>query len=186
MTLGAASALRVGQRRFSTTESEKFDEEKGESKKNTSAKMKPSICMSQNTQNYLGIDWGAANIGVALAHRETGVALPYATLPNDKDAVVALGKIIAAENIGTVVIGVPVYVHQEDKEYPGETLGKLLAEHFSVRVAYQNEMFTTKMAEANLIERGEKGASKRNDEEAARIILQEWLDIQNTRSNPHK
>jgi len=46
-------------------------------------------------------------------------------------------------------------------------------------VEYQNEMFTTKMAQANLIERGEKGVSQHDDEEAARIILQEWLDRKN-------
>lgn len=126
-------------------------------------------------KNYLGIDWGAANIGVALAHAETGVALPYTTLSNDGNTATALGKIITTEDIGMVIIGVPTYAHQEKKEHPGETLGNLLAERFSVRVEYQNEMFTTKMAQANLLERGIKHASKNNDEEAARIILQEWL-----------
>ncbi len=126
-------------------------------------------------KNYLGIDWGATNIGVALAHNETGVALPYATFPNNRDIVTALGKIITTEGIGTVVIGVPNYHHKEEAEHPGGTLGKLLAEHFSVRVEYQNEMFTTKIAQTNLLEQGIRHSSKNNDEEAARIILQEWL-----------
>lgn len=125
--------------------------------------------------NYLGLDWGATNIGVALAHSETGVALPFRTIPNDRNTVTALGDIIVAENIGTVVIGKPSYEHQEQKEHPGETLGNLLAKQFSVQVEYQNEMFTTKMAQANLLEQGVKHSSKNNDEEAARIILQEWL-----------
>jgi putative transcription antitermination factor YqgF len=131
-------------------------------------------------KNYLGIDWGATNIGVALAHAETGVALPYTTLPNDKNIKVALEKIIAIEDVGVIVIGVPVYTHRENEEYPSETFGKLLAKHLSVRVEYQNEMFTTKMAEANLVERGEKGVSKHNDEEAARIILEGWLATHKT------
>lgn len=46
----------------------------------------------------------------------------------------------------------------------------------AVSIAYQDEMFTTKMAQQNLIERGVKHVSKHYDEEAARIILQEWLD----------
>ncbi|OIP59371.1 MAG: Holliday junction resolvase RuvX [Candidatus Moranbacteria bacterium CG_4_9_14_3_um_filter_45_14] len=129
----------------------------------------------EDKKNYLGIDWGATNIGVALAHSETGVALPLRTLPNDKNTVAILGDIIVSENIGTVVIGKPSYEHQEEKEHPGETLGKLLAEQFSIQVEYQNEMFTTKMAQANLLEQGIKHSSKNNDEEAARIILQEWL-----------
>jgi putative transcription antitermination factor YqgF len=128
------------------------------------------------TKNYLGIDWGAANVGVALAHTETGVALAYATLPNDKDLLHRLGEIIASEAIGTVVIGIPEYLHRETEESGGEKLGQALAARFGVAADYQNEMFTTKMAQANLIERGEKGVSKHDDEEAARIILQEWLD----------
>lgn len=135
-------------------------------------------------KNYLGIDWGSAKIGVAIAHEETGVALGYATLQNDKDLSRHLGEIIASENIGTVVIGIPSYANRGDMEYEGEKFGKIIAKRFSVRVEYQNEMFTTKMAQANLIERGEKGVSKRDDEEAARIILQEWLDRDAKRMYP--
>lgn len=126
--------------------------------------------------NYLGLDWGAKNIGAALAHQETSVALAYVTLPNDGDLLRRLGEIIAADAVSTIVIGIPEYLHREEKESGGEKLGKMLAERFGVVVEYQNEMFTTKMAQANLIERGEKGVSKHNDAEAARIILQEWLD----------
>lgn len=126
--------------------------------------------------NYLGIDWGSANIGVALAHQETRVALAYAALPNDADCLRRLGEIIASEAVGTVIIGIPVYIHRQEEASEAEKLGRELSRSFGVAVEYQNEMFTTKMAQANLIERGEKDASKRNDAEAARIILQEWLD----------
>lgn len=127
-------------------------------------------------KNYLGIDWGSSKVGVALAHDETKVALAYTTLPNTKELLARLGEIIASEHIGTVVIGVPSYINREEVEYEGEKLGRLLQTHFSVVVEYQNEMFTTKMAQANLIERGEKKVGRHDDEEAARIILQEWLE----------
>jgi len=127
-------------------------------------------------KNYLGIDWGSVKVGVALAHDETRLALAYATLENTQELLPQLGEIIALEHIGTVVIGIPSYINREEAEYGGEKLGRLLKERFAVAVEYQNEMFTTKMAQANLIERGEKGVSKHDDEEAARIILQEWLD----------
>lgn len=128
------------------------------------------------SQNYLGIDWGSVKVGVALAHAETRVALAYATLENSKDLISRLGEMIEKENIGTIIIGIPSYINREEVEYEGEKLGRALQERFSVAVEYQNEMFTTKMAQANLIERGEKGVSQHDDEEAARIILQEWLD----------
>lgn len=133
------------------------------------------------SKNFLGIDWGSVKVGIALAHEETRVALAYATLENNKELLLRLGEIITAEHIGTVVIGIPSYINREEVEYAGEKLGRLLEQRFSVLVEYQNEMFTTKMAQANLIERGEKGVSRHDDEEAARIILQEWLERKDIR-----
>jgi putative transcription antitermination factor YqgF len=132
--------------------------------------------MVQSGKNYLGIDWGSADVGVALAHAETSVAMAYTTLRNDEHLLEKLGEIIASEEVGTVVIGIPSYVNRKAVEYEGEKLGKIVAERFPVRVEYQDEMFTTKMAQANLIERGMKQVSKHDDEEAARIILKEWLE----------
>jgi putative transcription antitermination factor YqgF len=131
----------------------------------------------ERRENYLGIDWGSVNVGVAIADGETKVALAYITLKNNKDLLNSLGGIISKENITTVVIGILSYINRKEVEYDGEKLGKLMQKLFSVNVAYQNEMFTTKIAQARLIERGEKKVSKRDDAEAARIILQEWLDI---------
>ncbi len=131
----------------------------------------------EGQKNYMGIDWGATDVGVAVADHETRVALAYATLANDGKLLESLGKIFLKESIGTVVIGIPSYINHETAEYSGEKLGKSLKERFPfLEIAYQDEMFTTKMAQANLIERGTKQVSKHDDEEAARIILQEWLD----------
>lgn len=126
-------------------------------------------------KNYLGIDWGSVNVGVAIADGETRVALAYATLKNDKNLLQSLGEIIAKENITDVIIGISSYANKV--EYEGEKLGKLIEKNFSVSVAYQNEMFTTKIAQDHLIKLGEKKVSKRDDTESARIILQEWLDV---------
>lgn len=132
--------------------------------------------MNEESKNYLGLDWGSVNVGVALAHGETRVALPYTTLKNDKNLLQRLGEMIARENIATVVIGIPSYINREAVEYEGEKLGRLIKENFSVNVSYQNEMFTTKIAQDHLKELGVKGISKLDDVEAARIILEEWLD----------
>lgn len=127
--------------------------------------------------NYLGVDWGASKVGIALAHAETGVALAYSTLKNDEFFLRNLLKLIALEDIGTVVIGIPSHVNREEVEYDGEKLGKLIGEQLpDIRIAYQDEMFTTKMAQANLIERGERHVGRHDDAEAARIILQSYMD----------
>lgn len=125
---------------------------------------------------YLGVDYGTAKVGLALADPETKIAFAYKTLENTAALVAKLAEIIQQENVGTVVIGIPSYINREEIEYDGERLGKLLEEALDVQVEYQNEMFTTKMAQANLIEKGVKGIKKFDDQEAARIILQEWLD----------
>lgn len=132
----------------------------------------------EHGENYLGIDWGAAKVGVALAHAETRVAVAYATLRNDAGLLDRLGAVIAKEGVGTVVIGIPSYVNRVEGVSAGERLGVALGKRFGVAIAYQDEMFTTKLAQRNLIEKRVKGVSKHDDEEAARIILAEWLERQ--------
>ncbi len=145
--------------------------------------------MDNEKKNYLGIDYGSSKVGIALAHAETGVALAYSTLRNDGFFLRDLLRLIDLEDIGTVVIGIPArnalrsnvggpsHINREEVEYDGEKLGKLIGEQLpGIHIAYQDEMFTTKMAQANLIERGERHVGRHDDAEAARIILQEWLD----------
>ena len=151
--------------------------------------------------NYLGIDYGSSKVGIALAHQETGVALAYSTLRNDEFFMDALLGLIDIEDVGTVVIGIstrnalpassvkrsfsgwrsnaggPSHVNREEVEHDSEKLGKLISEQRpDIRIVYQDESFTTKMAQANLIERGEKHVGRHDDSEAARIILQSYID----------
>lgn len=134
--------------------------------------------MSEVGENFLGIDWGSQDVGVALAHAETGVAIPFMTERNDDGLIDRLAALIQAENVGTVVIGIPSHVNRERVEYPGEKLGRQLIVKTGVVIAYQDEMFTTKLAQQALISRGEKGVGKKDDAEAARIILQQWMEKQ--------
>jgi putative transcription antitermination factor YqgF len=131
---------------------------------------------SPEISHYLGIDYGTADVGLALADVETKMAFAYNTLKNDKNFLQNLGEIINKENVKMVIIGVPSYVNREGVEYDGEKLGKTLEKNLGVEVEYQNEMFTTKMAQAHLIEKQVKGIKRYDDQEAARIILQEYLD----------
>ena len=128
------------------------------------------------TSRILAIDYGQADVGLAVADWETKIAFSYKTLKNDKNFLQNLAKIMEAENAKTVIIGIPSHINRENVEYEGEKLGKWLEENLKVEVLYQNEMFTTKLAQARLIEKGVKGLKRYDDQEAARIILQEWLD----------
>ena len=125
----------------------------------------------------LGIDFGTAKVGIAIADTEIRIAFVYATLKNDGNFLTDLTVIIEQERIETIVIGVPNYLHHEKSATAGEKLGEMIGKAFPrVRIEYQNEMFTTKSAHANLHEAGKKNVSKNDDAESARIILQEWLE----------
>lgn len=127
-------------------------------------------------ENYLGIDWGSKDIGVALAHAETRIAIPLTTERNDAGLMARIEELLAEENIATVVIGIPAYMNRKEVEYPGEAFGRRLHEKCGVEVVYQNEMFSTKLAQQTLIQRGERHVGQHDDAEAASIILQQWLD----------
>ncbi len=128
------------------------------------------------TFSYLGIDWGEKKVGVAIADSETKMAFSLATFSNDAKLLDALGEIIRARTVRDIVIGIPSHVNRERVEYGGEKLGKQLAERFQVAIYYENEMFTTKMARAELIARGVRGhLDAQDDREAARIILESFL-----------
>ncbi len=127
-------------------------------------------------ENILGIDYGDSDVGLALASSGTGIAFAYKTLKNDKNFLQKIAEIIEKENIKTVVLGVPAHINRKEAVYPSEKLGNWIAQNFGVNVFYQDEMFTTKMAQANLINKGIKKIKRFDDQEAARIILQEWLD----------
>ncbi len=125
---------------------------------------------------FMGIDWGKSDIGLALADRENRIAYAHSTLENNSSLLERLGKIIGEKGVKTVVIGIPSPINRQEVEYVGERLGEMLEQNFGVTVEYQNEMFTTLMAQKRLIERGVRAVERYDDQEAARIILQDWLD----------
>ncbi|HCP08392.1 MAG TPA: Holliday junction resolvase RuvX [Candidatus Moranbacteria bacterium] len=126
----------------------------------------------------LGIDFGKAKVGLALADTETKIAFAYDTIKNDRNLLVKLLKIIKKEEISKAVIGLPRHALAENEDNDQKALGKLLTVNAGIDVEYEEEMFTTKMAQANLKEKGARNLNKLDDKEAAKIILQEWLDKQ--------
>lgn len=149
-----------------------FETKKNQDKDKSVPNLKEEMVLGK----ILAIDYGHADVGLAIADWETKIAFTYGKLKNDKQFMQNLAEIIENENVKTVIIGIPSYINRENIEYDAERLGKLIEENLKIGVEYQNEMFTTKMAQAKLIEKGVKGIKRYDDQEAARIILQEWLD----------
>lgn len=132
---------------------------------------------SPKTSHILGIDFGKVKIGLAMADTETKIAFASDTIKNDKNLLSNLEKIIEKENVEKVIIGIPGYMIKPGEKVDQKSLGKSLEINTGVRVEYFEEMFTTKMAQDNLKEKGAKNISKSDDAESAKIILQEWLDL---------
>ncbi|MFA6047964.1 MAG: RuvX/YqgF family protein [Parcubacteria group bacterium] len=143
--------------------------------------------------HILGVDYGRAKIGLAMADSETRMAFVYGTIENNKGLFRKLAEIIEKEGVTKVIVGVPGFRNQGDEARLdstrrlieskrgnqeiyrgfGETLRKNLP---GVEIVFVDEMFTTKMAQDNLKETGMKNIQRSDDKEAARIILQSWLD----------
>jgi RNase H-fold protein (predicted Holliday junction resolvase) len=111
-----------------------------------------------------------------LSDGETRLAFGYAVLKNDGALMEVLRKIAAEHDVAEAVIGVPTHTGQKSAEEEIRKFGTDLESALGVKVSYFQEMFTTKMAQANRLERGKMKDPDADDKEAARIILQEWLD----------
>lgn len=126
--------------------------------------------------HVLGVDFGKAKIGLAIADGETKMAFAYDTIKNDGEFLQKLKEIIEKENIKSIVFGMTMHTKDKQSEQEKLDFAKMIEKKFKIAVVFQEEMFTTKMAQANIKMRGGKDVAKTDDQEAARIILQSWLD----------
>ena len=127
--------------------------------------------------HYLGVDFGKAKIGLALADSETRMAFAFDTLPNDKDFFNKLRNIIQDRDVKEIVVGIAKHENDPKSAQEKDEFVKMIEKETGIVPALQDEMFTTKMAQANIKQRGGRNIAGKDDQEAARIILQEWLDI---------
>ncbi len=121
----------------------------------------------------LGIDYGQKNIGIAIADKELGVAMPYKNVKN-KDFLSFLKDIIKEMKIGEVIVGLPVGLEGEKTDFtkPAQDFIKKLKKELEIPVFEFDERFTTQMAKKLI---GKEPTHK----VAAQIILQNYLDKNN-------
>jgi putative Holliday junction resolvase len=130
----------------------------------------------------LGIDYGTVRIGLAVSDQDRKIAFPLATYARrDRDADAAyFCRIIVEEEIGSLVIGLPVHLSGREGQRAEETrtFGKWLAEITGLSVVFADERFTTVEAESALWTAGltHKKRKARRDRVAAQIMLQAYLD----------
>lgn len=131
---------------------------------------------------HLCIDLGDVRIGLATSDRmgicATGLET-YRRVDPDKD-LEYIADIVTRENIGRVVIGLPVNMDGTSGERveKARAFGDALKPLVSAEIAYQDERLSTVAGERMLIEAGMRRDKRKKviDKIAATIILQTYLD----------
>jgi putative Holliday junction resolvase len=134
----------------------------------------------------LGLDLGAARIGVAVSDAERRVAVPHGTIragqpPGELQAVAALVVELGAT---AVVVGHPRSMSGASgaQAQQAEAFAAALRAVLEVPVELQDERLSTAQAERSLRAAGVSGRRRRAvvDESAAAVILGAWLDARTT------
>jgi putative holliday junction resolvase len=127
--------------------------------------------MDQELKIYLGVDWGAKRIGLALGDSETKMATPFKTVSGVHDLV----ETATEEKADVLVIGQPVKMRGiKDGLAPEylEFIEELKSKLPDKEIILVDERLSSKAADA--LPGGDLKASR--DEVAAMILLQEYLD----------
>lgn len=122
---------------------------------------------------YLGLDYGAKRIGVAVSDAAGSFAFPRETIPNDYTAIDRLTKLVKEEGVGEIVLGDARAVSGAANPITAdaENFGKMLETHLKLPVHSIWEAWSS-------VEAGRfapKG-KEHDDSAAAAIILQRYLD----------
>ena len=133
---------------------------------------------------YLGLDLGTRTLGLSISDLTHTIASTYKTIryeENDYEFLLnELKKIIEAEKIGKLVLGLPKNMNNTIGESAERCLNfkKLLEENLNIEVEMQDERLTTVEAHNYMIEANmsRKKRKQKIDSLAANIILQTYLD----------
>ncbi|MEP7234607.1 MAG: Holliday junction resolvase RuvX, partial [Ignavibacteriota bacterium] len=133
----------------------------------------------------LALDYGSKRVGLALSDEIRMLARPIGFLENSNRLQKEILALIEKENIGCVIIGLPRTLSGTDSDFT-KTVRSFAEKLFTkldsknIEHHFHDERLTSVMAQANIAEQGWSKSKReekyRTDEEAARIVLQEWLD----------
>lgn len=137
--------------------------------------------MSGRTR-LLGIDYGRVRMGLAVSDPERKIASPLATYRrrSAKDDARYLQEVIEREEIGALVLGLPVHLDGRDSAMASEVrrFAKWLAATTGLPCLFWDERYTSIDAEASLWSAGltHRRRKDRRDRVAAQMLLQAYLD----------
>jgi len=130
----------------------------------------------------IGIDYGKKRVGIAMTDELQIIASGLTTV-EEKEAINYLTKVIAQNNIETIVIGEPRNLDNTEAEmtrYARAFGDKVMAAFPAIMVRFIDERFTSKIASRTMFDSGLKKKDRQNksllDEISATLILQAFLE----------
>jgi putative Holliday junction resolvase len=122
---------------------------------------------------YLGIDYGAKRLGLALSDEAGGFAFPRETIPNDASSIDRIADIVHKEHVGTIVIGDTRALNGAENAVTAE------ADSFATTLEAHARVPVERIWEAwSSVEAARFAPSGTHDDSsAAAIILQRFLDV---------
>lgn len=128
----------------------------------------------------LALDVGQRRIGYAVGELEHRIAFPRETLAKNPHAklFVKLREILKEEQIGKIIIGLPLNEDNKDTEeaFKIKQFGNLLAREFLLPIEYIDEFGSSHEAMGKIPFRRDRAVKGNCDPLAAQIILQRYFD----------
>ena len=136
----------------------------------------------------MAVDFGSKRLGVAVTDTAEKMALPVASVSvkSEAEGVEAMRRIAEERGVREIVLGNPLGHLGGETEMSARVRGfaEKLRMVVSVPVTLSDERFTTKLAEAPMVEAGMSAKKRRGrvDAGAASLLLQSVLDARRPRA----
>ena len=132
--------------------------------------------MNYSEKKYLGVDWGAKRVGLALGDNETKLASPFCVVARASEVIGIINK----EKIDCLIIGQPIKMSGAKDNFTAgfEEFLDFIKDNCDIPVELIDERLTSKAADAL---HGTKRTKAARDCVAAMLILQSYFDRENLR-----
>lgn len=138
--------------------------------------------MEQELKRILAIDYGEKRIGIAVSDPMQIIATPLMTLPNNKDFLLELKKIVVEKNVELILVGTPIKEDGSESRLKKEidNFFQQIKNELKVEIILYDERYSSKIAEQQILESVLKKSKRRDkgliDRSAAAVFLQNYLD----------
>jgi len=129
----------------------------------------------------IALDVGTRTIGIARAHTATGLATPHSTLSRKgvKKDTLRLVHVVQELHAEAIVVGLPYELDDSEGRSArlARQIGEAIGEATDLPIHYQDERYSTVVAEEKLRASGYDGRQRKAiiDQAAAAVILDDWL-----------